>query len=321
MKLSRRAALLSLAVAGATAGPAMVDTWPSRTINFVVPFPAGGNVDLSARIVASRLQEILGQTIIVVNKPGAGGIVAGDFVKRANPDGYTVLVGSNGPLSLGPVFRKTSYDVKKDFAPIGMVSWTPDVIVVRDQVPVKSVAELLAYAKANQMRSGSSGIETAPGIAEAEFKLKTGLKTLGVVYAGSAPFYPALMGGEIDMVFDQISTALPMSKGGAVRILAITDKTRSPLAPEIPTLAEIGMEQQVAGAFIGLMVPSATPNAVTTTLRDAFAKAMQTADIKDRLQQIGATVPDYTPAALEEVIQRDTERARNVAAQMNIKPQ
>ena len=325
MNLTRRHALRSLGALGVagpmsfTGAPALADTYPSQRITFVVPYPAGGNVDVTARIVGSRMQEILGQPIVIVNKGGAGGIIGGDFVKRANPDGYTLLVGSNGPLSLGPVFRKTSYDVKKDFTPIGLFSWTPDVIVVRDQFPVKSVAELVEYAKTKQVRAGTAGIETAPGIAMVQFNLNAGIKVLEVVYAGSAPFYPALMGGEIDVAFDQISTAMPMSQSGAVRILAITDSARSPLAPDLPTVAELGMTALVAGAFVGLVAPSGVPKPIIATLRDAYVKTMESPDIKERLEKIGSVVPATTQAALEEIIERDTTRARDVAARLNVK--
>ncbi len=316
MTLSRRHILTAAAAVPLVGRRALAAGFPTRPISIVVPFPPGGNVDVATRIVAARMQEVLGQTIIVLNKGGAGGIVGAEFVHRARPDGYTLLAGSNGPLSLGPVFRTPSYDVAKDFALVGLLSWTPDVIVVRAQFPAKSVAELLDYAKTHQVRAGSGGIESAPGMAMAEFRLMTGLKVLEVVYAGSAPFYPALMGGEIDMVFDQISTASPMARSGAVRMLAVTDETRSALAPDLPTVAQLGYGKEVAGAYIGLVAPAGVPDDALGVIRAAYVKTMETPEVKQKLQAIGSVVQDTTPQALGAVIQRDTERARRVAAEM-----
>ena len=324
--LDRRTILTSVGSIGlastvATIGRrARAETYPSRPITIVVPFTPGGNSDVAARIVGAKLQEIVGRTVIVVNRAGAGGIIGGDYVNRSTPDGYTLLAASNGPLSLGPVFRKPPYDAQKDFAPIGLISWTPEAIVAGAQFGPKTIAELIEYAKTKTVRAGTGGIETAPGIALELFRLRTGIKVTEVVYAGASLQYPPLMGGEIDIAVDQISAAAPMSKGNAVRILAIADKTRSAMAPDVPTLKEAGVAEIVAGAYICLVAPAKAPPEIIAFLQTAFAKVMASSDVRNHLIQIGSVVPDdVSPAALLQTIALDTDRAKAVAAELKAK--
>jgi tripartite-type tricarboxylate transporter receptor subunit TctC len=292
---------------------ARAETFPSHTITFVDPFTPGGNIDVTARIVAAEFEKVTGQTVIVLNKPGANGILGAEFVKRSKPDGYTLLVGSNGPLSSAPIFRKPNYDVQKDFTAIGLMSWTPECLVVGPDFPVKTGAELLAYGKTKQIRTASGGIDSAPGITMAEFNLQAKLNLVQPVYQGASEFYPALMGGHVDMAFDAISTAAPMTKSGAVRMLAVADDVRSPMAPDVPTLKESGLDV-VGGAYAGLVVPSGTPQNVVVALRAAFSKTMVDRDVKQHLEQLGSVVRDSSAASLDAIIRGETEKARTVKA-------
>jgi tripartite-type tricarboxylate transporter receptor subunit TctC len=311
---SRRMVLLQLPMAAGLAGrEAAAQDFPRRPITLVIPFVAGGNVDGTARIVASQMEKVLGRSVIVLNRPGASGMIAADYVKQSAPDGYTLLVGSNGPL-LAPVFRTASYDVQRDFVSIGLISWTAECLIVRGNLPVNTVAELLQHARSAPIRAATGSIDTAPGLALAEFNLQARLELLAVIYRGAAEYYPALLGGHVDIAFDTISTAVPMARNGGVRILAVADDTRSTFAPEVPTFAEAGMEQMVSGAFVGLSAPSGTPRGIVAILQRAFATTMASPEVKGQLESLGSVIRNPSPEALDEIIRRQTEKARLIRA-------
>ena len=237
-------------------GLAQAQSYPNRPIRMVVPFPAGGPTDNMARIIADRLGAVLKQTIVVENRGGgAGGSIGAKAVATADPDGYTLLITPGGALTTGPAVHKNiGYDPVKVFAPVAEVMETPQVLAVHESVPVKSVAELVAYAKANpgKLTWGSQGFGTAPHLLAELFKLDAGVNILHVPYRGTAPMLAAILAGEVQIVADPMTTILPHIQSGKLRALAVTVAKRSPKLPDVPTVIEAGFPQLVSGFWLGV---------------------------------------------------------------------
>src|SRR5262245_9562147 len=229
---------------GIGVGPAQSQTYPTRSIRMIVPFPAGGPTDAMARIVADRLGAVLGQSVVIENRGGgAGGSIGAKFVATSDADGYTILITPGGSLTTGPaVHSNIGYDPVKAFVPVAQLIDTPQVVVVHESVPVKTMAELVAYAKANpgKITWGSQGFGTAPHLLAELFKLDAGVNILHVPYRGTAPMLAAIVAGEVQMAADPMTTVLPHIQSGKLRALAVTSGTRSQKLPEVPTVAEAG---------------------------------------------------------------------------------
>lgn len=292
-----RAAFAALALIGAL-GAAHSDDYPSRPITLIVPFPPGGSTTVMARNVADKLSAALGQQIVVENRGGAGGTIGTRFVAKATPDGYTILLSYTATMAIAPAMNTNAgYDPHKDFTSIGMIGFAPNVLVVHPSLPVHSIPELIAYAKAAPapMQYGSPGVGTVNHLAVEYFASETGLKLQHVPYKGNGPAISDLLGGHIPMMFLPIPVALGNIKAGTLRGIAITSAKRSNLLPDLPTLAESGVPGFDAALRYGLMAPAGTPPAVIARLNKDLNAALATADVKARLATEGAESLPGTP--------------------------
>lgn len=288
--VSRRIARgLALALALA-AGTALADAWPTRHVTLVVPFPPGGTTDVLARALGERLSRSLGQPVIVESKPGAGATIGADYVAKAKPDGYTLLVGAVHHTIATSVYKKLPYDFQKDLAPVTTIAMVPNVLVVKADTPVKSVGDLVAYAKANPAKAnyGSNGNGTAQHLIGTQFQNQTGTTLTHIPYKGSGPLATDLLGGQILMSFDTVTPVLPHIQAGKLRPLAVTTATRSAALPGVPTLAEAGLKGFAIGTWFGVLAPAATPAPILDRLNAEMVKVIQSPDFRKRMDEIGA---------------------------------
>lgn len=289
---SRRRTLIRFSALAATvlALGAQAQTWPSKPVSLVVPFPPGGTTDVLARALAEKLSPVLGQTVIVENKPGAGATIGADYVAKAKPDGHTLLVGSVHHTIATSVYPKLPYNFQKDLAPITTIAMVPNVLVVNANTPVKNVAELRAMLKAkpDSATFGSNGNGTAQHLIGAQFENLTGINLTHIPYKGSGPMATDLLGGQISMSFDTITPVLPHIKAGKLRALAVTTSTRSAALPDVPTLAEAGLKDFNIGTWFGVLAPVATSKDVLARLNIEMAKIIQSPDFVKRMNEIGA---------------------------------
>lgn len=257
-KTLAQASILAITVLG---GTAMAQTWPAKPVSLVVPFAAGGTTDVLARAVGAELSKSLGQPVIVESKPGAGATLGADFVAKAKPDGYTLLMGAVHHTIATSVYPKLPYSFQKDLAPVTTVALVPNILVVNPAIPAKNVAELVSYAKANagKLNFGSNGNGTAQHLIGAQFEVMGGVQLVHVPYKGSGPLTTDLLGGQISMSFDTITPVLQYVKSGKLRALAVTTAKRSSTLPDVPTLDESGMKGFNLGTWFGILAPAATP--------------------------------------------------------------
>lgn len=260
-------------------------SYPNRPIRLVMPASPGGPVDVIGRTVGTGLAEALGQTIVMDNRAGAGGIIGAEIVARGNPDGYTLMFAHSGPLAIeAAIHSKLPYHPLKDFAPVSLVAASPYALIVAPGSPAKSVKDLIALAKSRpgKFHFASGGIGTGLHMAGELLNLAAGIKMVHVPYKGAAPSMTALMSGEVDTMFNGVSSALPHVKAGRLRALAISGAQRSPLLPDLPTVAESGFTYETAGWY-GLVAPARTPKAVTAALQSHLHKALNRPEMKERL--------------------------------------
>jgi tripartite-type tricarboxylate transporter receptor subunit TctC len=320
--LSRRKALACAAAlaVGSSMGLAHADTWPSKPITLVVPFPAGGTTDVLARALADRLAPALGQPVIVESKPGAGATLGADVVAKAKPDGYTLLVGAVHHTIASSVYKKLPYDFQKDFQPLTVIALVPNVLVVNANLPVKNVAELVALGKTAkpELSYGSNGNGTAQHLIGTQFENLTGVKLLHIPYKGSGPLTTDLLGGQVTMSFDTITPVLPHIKAGKLRALAVTTGKRSSALPDVPSLAESGLKGFDTGTWFGVLAPVATPKEVTARLSSEMIKIIQSPDFRKRMEEIGAEPIGNTPEQMAQQIKDDTERFGKLVRQANV---
>ena len=291
----------------------------------IVPFAAGGNADIVGRIVGERISNALGQPVVVDNRGGAGGSIGAEAVARAAPDGYTLLVGSNGPLTVNPfVQAKLAYDPLKDFAPVALTSYVPHVIILNNKVEAKTLADLIALSKKAQISIATSGVGSATHMTLERFKSASGANVVHVPYRSGGALMPDLIGGSIQAAMTEFSTALPLHKGGQARIIAIAASSRSKLAPDIPTFIESGVKDFVAQSYIGILAPAGTPAAIITDLQKAIADGLSSGAAADKLRDMGseiATAKQMTPDGFAEFIRVDYENMREAAKLAGITPQ
>jgi tripartite-type tricarboxylate transporter receptor subunit TctC len=289
--------------------PAVAQTWPSRPVHLVVPYAAGGPVDVSARLLAAKLQQALGQTVIVDNKPGAGGNIGADFVAKSPPDGHVLVMGAIATHAINPaLYPKLPYDPIADFRHIALVVQVPNVLVVNNDLPVKSVGELVAFAKARpgklDFASGSTG--STGHLAGELFKQLTGTYMVHIPYKGSAPATADLFAGRVHLMFDNLASALPNIRAGKVRALAVTTSKRSGFVPELPTLEESGLQGFDMTTWWGVMAPASTPEAVVARLAAEISRAITSADLVERLRAMGSEAPAArTPAQFTAFVERE----------------
>ncbi|KCV24417.1 tripartite tricarboxylate transporter family receptor [Bordetella bronchiseptica E014] len=299
------AGILGAAAIGATAHAA----YPDKPVRIVVGFSAGGTTDVIARIMAKELTEALGQSFVVENKPGGGSNIATDYVARATPDGYTLLFVAVTSAINQTLYKNVNFDLTKDFAPVALGAKVPNILVLNPSVPVKSVQELVAYAKANpgKLAFASSGSGTSIHMAGELFKQRAGIDVLHVPYKGSAPAVTDLIGGQVQFMFDNMPSSWPHVQAGKLRALAVTTTERSASAPDLPTMKESGFENFDVSSWFGLIAPAGTPPEVVNTLNAAMVKALDKPEVLQSYEKLGAVAQKTTPAEFGAFIKSEVE--------------
>jgi len=271
--------------------------YPNKPMRMIVPYPPGGPTDVLGRIVAQKLSESLGQQVVVENRPGASGMIGSEIVAKAAPDGYTLLTNASIHVINPSLYPKMSFDVLRDFAPVSLIAQVPLILVVNPGLPVKSVRDLIALAKAepNRLNFGSSGNAAAPHLAGESFKIATGVQMQHVPYKGSAPALTDLIGGQVQLIFDSMPSAMPHVKSGKIKALAVTTAKRSPTVPDLPTIAESGVPGFDISTWYGVWAPAGTPKDIIHKLAAEMAKALQQPAVRERLAALGAEPVGNSP--------------------------
>jgi tripartite-type tricarboxylate transporter receptor subunit TctC len=325
-KLAKRVGTAMLAVAPAllAAGPAHAaeDGYPSRPVRLIVPFPAGGPTDVVGRLYAEKLTGHWGRQVVVDSRPGASGTLGADIAAKANPDGYTVLFGSTSTFAVNRVVLKNiPYDIVKDFAFIGLASNGPHVLMVRAGFPAKTAKELIAAAKKQpgKIRYGSAGTGTIIHMTVELFRLHTGVDIQHVPYKGGAPSVIALLGGEVDLVINDLSVILPHVKSGKGVALAVSNPKRLAPIPNVPTFAEVGYPDIVASTWFGVAVPVKTPRAVISRLNEAHKAVVSRDDYRERLETLAMEPLILTPQQTQAFLKRELDKWQKVVNEAGIK--
>ena len=316
-----RLAACAFLLAAACAGAQPLD-YPSRPIRMIIAFPAGGGSDIVGRALAQQLSEQLGQPVVVDNRGGAGGIIGTELGARAAPDGYTLTVGSSGGFAITPhLNRHLPYDPVKDFAPVGLFTRLTFVLDVHPAIAASSVAEFLALAKSRpgRLNFGSSGPGATAHLATEHLMALTGTKMTHVPYKGAAPAMTALIGGEVEVLFDSMPTTLPHARAGRIRPLAVTTLQRSALLPHLPTLDETGVKGYELASWFGLFVPAGTPRALVNRLNKAVNTATARPEMKERLSSQGAEPLGGTPEDLASYLRRELAKYGQIIRDAGIK--
>jgi len=280
------------------AWPAAAQTWPAKPIKIVVPFPAGGTSDVLARMIGQKLGESWGQPVVVDNRPGSNGNLGADAVAKSSPDGYTLVLMDVGNLAISPALYKLPFNVEKDFAPVAMVAYSPHLLVVSNQVPVSTTAELVAYAKAQKGKlnfAAAGGNGSATHLAGVVFAQRSGIQWGYVPYKGGAQAMTDLIGGQVDVTFNGMVATLPHVKGGKIKLLALSSPKRNGELPQVPTVAET-LPGFLTGSWQGLLAPAGTPKAVVDKLHAEVLRITALPDVKERLTTLGAEPSRMSPA-------------------------
>jgi tripartite-type tricarboxylate transporter receptor subunit TctC len=297
------------------------DKYPSRVVHIIVPTPAGGPVDVMARLVANQISPTLGQSVIIDNRGGAGNTIGSAEAARATPDGYTLLYSSSSGLVLAPMLQKSAgYDPLKSYDPIALVAATANILVVHPSVPAKSVSELLVYAKAHPgaVNFSSGGIGTLPHLIGEYFKSQAAIDVIHVPYRGGGPSIQDVVAGHIQFTFEGISVLLPLIQSGQLRALAVTSAKRSPLLPDVPTMIESGFPNFTTSAWTGLLAPAGTPPEVIAKLNGAVNVALQSAEMKAALERLAGDPLGGPPRELTKIIESDIGRWAPIVKALNL---
>jgi tripartite-type tricarboxylate transporter receptor subunit TctC len=287
----KRIARLVGLVAFAFCTVTFAQTWPAKPIKWIVPFAPGGTTDILARTIGEKLALALGQPVIIENKPGAGGGVGAEFTAKAPPDGYTIMGGTISTHAINAsLYKSLPYDPVKDFVPITLIARVPNMLVINPDIPPKSVAELITLLKANpgKYSFASSGNGTSQHLSGELFKSMAGVDMQHIPYKGSPPALQDVVGGQVAMTFDNITTAWPLAKGGKLRALAVTTAKRSAVAPDVPTLSESGLAGYEVGSWQGVFAPAGTPPAIVKRLNNEIVKIINLPEVKEKLIGLGA---------------------------------
>ena len=319
--MHRRSAMLSFAVLAASSSmPAFAQSYPAKPIRLIVPFPAGGATDILARALSQKLGEKIGQTVVVENRPGAGGTIGADAASKSAADGYTLLLATSSTHSIGPAINpKIPYNAETDFTPIAYVASSPNVVVVPNTLPVKTMREFIGYARKNpgKLNYASSGNGTIVHLTTEYFKAQSDTFILHIPYRGTALAIPDLVSGKLDVMFDSFVTAMPHVKDGKLRALAVTSATRSALAPDMPTVAEVlpGFESVT---WFGLYGPKGLPQDLTAKVNQAVNAALADTDVKDRFARLGAEPAGGTPQTFAAMVKADNAKWKKIIAERKI---
>jgi tripartite-type tricarboxylate transporter receptor subunit TctC len=326
MTITRRSFVAALgAMPAVTLLPrAAFAAYPDHPIHLIVPFAPGGNADIVGRLVGDQMSKALGQPVVVENRGGAGGAIGANVVARAEPDGYTLFVGSNGPLTINPfVQAHLPYDPLKDFAAVALTSYVPHCIILNNNVAAKTLPELIALSKKQPINMATSGVGSATHMTLERLKAATGASITHVPYKSGGALMPDLMGGSIQAAMTEFSTALGLHKGGKARIVAVASAKRSALAPDIATFIEGGVKNFTAQSFIGILAPAKTPPAVVAQLQKAVAGALKGGPAPDKLRAMGseiATPEQMTSEGFAKFIRADYADMKEAAKLAGITP-
>jgi len=302
--------------------PAGAQPFPNKPIRIVVGFPAGGNTDVVARVTAARMQDILGQPVLVENKTGAGGVVATELVAKVPPDGYTLLMSSLGPHTVSPsLLKSVGFDPVNDFAPVSNVAVNALLLMVNPSLPVKSVPDLVAYAKANpgKLNFGSSGVGSTTHLSGEVLNSMAGVKLVHVAFRGGPPALAALLAGDIQLMFGNLSDALPTVRSGRMRGLAVTTSRRVPQMPDLPTVAESGLPGFDVAPWNGLVAPGKTPPEIVTKLSETVQRIAKEKPFRDKMFEIGSEPIGDTPEQFRTTINHDIQRWAKIVKEAGIK--
>ena len=303
---------------------ASAQNYPTRSITLVIPFAPGGSTSVVGRGVADKMSELLGEKVVVDNRPGAGGTVGTKAVAKSEPDGYTLVLGYTGTLAIGPsLYKNVGYDPRKDFAPIGLIGNAPNSLVVNPSFPAKTIAELIAYAKANpgKVNFGSAGAGTASHITGDYFARSAGITLVHIPYKGTGPAMTDLLGGHIPMAFAPIPASHANVAAGKLRALAVTSITRSALLPDVPTMIEAGLPGFDASLYYGLAAPAGTPRPVIDKLNKALRDALASDEVKRQLGTDGTEITPGTPEAYAVFIDKDEKKWSQLLKGSGVEPE
>jgi len=324
--LTRRTLLATIAAApfATLASRSALAAYPDKPIRLIVPFAAGGNADFVGRLVGESMGRTLGHPIVVENRAGAGGSLGADMAAKAAADGYTLLLGSNGPLTVNPfVQAKLPYDPLKDFAPVGLANLAPHCLAVNGDVKAKDIAEFIALTKSTPASIGTSGVGSASHMTLARFGAATGANITHVPYRGGGNIVPDLLAGTITGTVTELSTVLPQVSGGKVRVLGVAWNERSPQLPNVPTMIEQGVKDFTAASYVGFVAPTGTPAEAMKALEAALVKALNDKDLQQKMLISGAVlVPDalMTPQGFAGYIRKEYELAKEAAKIAGLTP-
>ena len=326
MTISRRTFVAALGAAPAVTllpGTAFA-AYPDRPIHLIVPFAAGGNADIVGRLVGNEMGKHLKQTVVVENRGGAGGGIGAQFVAHSKPDGYTLLVGSNGPLTINPLMHAhLGYDPLKDFVAVALTSYVPHALILANKVEIKSLPDFIAASKKKAMSIATSGVGSASHMTLERFKAATGAHITHVPYRGGGAMMPDLIAGNVDGAITEFSTALQLHKGGKAHLVAVAAAHRSKLAPQVETFIEGGVKGFLAQSYIGIVAPAATPAAEVATLQKSVAAGLSAGPAVDRLRSLGAEIASaeqMTSKGFAAFIREDFANMQKAAKLAGIKP-
>lgn len=316
---------LCLAAAALTVGGPVVaaeseaDAWPTRSLRFVVPYAPGGPLDVTARMLAEKVREPLGQSVVIENKPGAGGNIGVDQVGRSPADGYTLVMGAVATFAINPwLFDNLPYDPVADFTPITLVASVPNVLVINPEFAEKqgidNLSDLLNYAKANPgvLNFSSGGNGSAGHLAGELLNARAGIDAVHVPFAGAAPALSAVLGGQTHMIFDNLASAATLIESGKVKPLAVTTAERSGLLPDVPTVAESGLDGYDLGTWFGVFVPAGTPAQVVARLNAVYTDAMRSPEVRERLKAMGSEAEPMTSDAFADMVKREMAKYKEI---------
>jgi tripartite-type tricarboxylate transporter receptor subunit TctC len=310
MHLRRTLAILGTILSitlGAILPVSAQSAWPERPVTIVVPFAAGGNTDGFARMAAQHLGDAFGKTFVVENKPGAGGAIAADYVAKSDPDGYTLFLAALPVMAVVPAIQKVRYDSLKDFAPISNIGTNPFALVVNKDLPIHSLKEFVDYVRARkgELSYSSAGVGSLNHLSMALFLKQAGIEMIHVPYKGNAPALADVVAGHVQAMFSNLSDALPQTKAGAVRMLAVSSEQRSVLAKDVPTVAESGYPKYKVLTWNGLMAPAGTPKGIVDKIAAELGKAVKEPKFREQLINYGADPLGDTPAEYRAMLEKD----------------
>jgi len=320
---ARLLALAFAAFALPVSAPVSAQAWPTKPIRLVVGFAPGGVADVTARVVAQKLADQLGQQVVVDNRPGAGGIVAAEAVAKAVPDGYTLLLMSNGNAVSASLFKSLPFDTIADFAPVSTLGFFDVAVVASAEAKFDSMKALVAYAKANpgKLNIGTINVGSTQHLSAELFRSMTGFDATIVPYKGSPAVITALRANDVQVAFEMLAPVVPQAKSGAVRILAVTSERRNPAFPDVPTVAESGVPGYAASSWNAIAAPAKTPAAIVERLNAEIQRALAAPEVKEKLASLGVTARGSTPDEMKRLVAGDVEKWRRVIEQAKIERQ